>query len=45
MEIFGGNGLGIIRDDMPQIPPEHRQRFLEYVEKQGIKITQRRWTR
>ena len=38
MEIFGGNGLGIERDDMPQIPPEHRQRFLEYAEEQGTKI-------
>ena len=40
MEIFGGNGLGIQRDDMPQIPPEHRQRFLEYAEKEGFKITE-----
>lgn len=39
MEIFGRNGLGIDRKKMPQIPPEHRQRFLEYAEKHGVKIT------
>ena len=38
MLIFGGNGLGIARADMPQIPTEHRERFLEEVEAQGIKI-------
>ena len=38
MLIFGGNGLGIARADMPQIPTEHRERFLEEAEAQGIKI-------
>lgn len=40
MEIFGGNGLGIERDDMPQIPPEHRQKLIEFMESEGIKITE-----
>ena len=38
MLIFGGNGLGIARADMPQIPTEHRERFLEEAEAQGIKV-------
>lgn len=40
MEIFGGNGLGIDRADMPQIPPEHRQKFLQFMESQGVTFTE-----
>jgi len=40
MEIFGGNGLGIKRDQMPQIPREHRQRFLRELVAAGVKITE-----
>lgn len=38
MTIFGGNGLGIERGDMPQIPKEHRRQFLEEMEANGVKI-------
>lgn len=40
MQIFGGNGLGIKRDDMPQIPREHRQAFLDMLEAEGVRITE-----
>ena len=39
MEIFGGNGLGIDRKKMPQIPRAHRERFLEAMEHAGVTIT------
>lgn len=40
LEIFGGNGLGIKREDMPQIPRDHRQRFLEEARLAGITLTE-----
>ena len=36
--IFGGNGLGIARADMPQVPKEMREKFLDGVRKSGIKV-------
>lgn len=38
MEIFGGNGLGIKREEMPQIPRAHREQFLRELEQAGVKI-------
>ncbi len=39
MEIFGGNGLGIERKDMPQIPRgEYRELFLSYAKAHGIEV-------
>jgi len=37
--IFGGNGLGIARADMPQIPPEHREPFLQSLRDAGVTVT------
>lgn len=38
MLIFGGNGLGIARKDMPQIPKDQRDQFIEETKEQGIEI-------
>ena len=38
MQIFGGNGLGIARKDMPQIPKEMREDFLRDVKTAGIDV-------
>lgn len=40
MMIFGGNGLGIPREEMPQIPREHREQFLKEVEDAGFQIVE-----
>lgn len=37
-QIFGGNGLGIKRADMPQIPKELREDFLKDVRAAGVTI-------
>lgn len=34
--IFGGNGLGITRDKMPQIPREHRDPLISELRAQGV---------
>lgn len=34
--IFGGNGLGIARTDMPQVPKDMRQQFLDEARERGI---------
>lgn len=39
MLIFGGNGLGVKRDDMPQVPKANREDFLHELAKQGVKTT------
>jgi hypothetical protein len=36
---FGGDGLGIDRIDMPQIPREHRDQMLKEAKEAGISIT------
>jgi len=38
MTIFGGEGLGIKREDMPQVPKVHRRQFLQEMEANGVKI-------
>lgn len=38
--LFGGDGLGILRKDMPQIPGERRQQFLSDMADKGIETTQ-----
>jgi HK97 family phage portal protein len=38
MQIFGGNGLGIARADMPQIPQTHVDRFEQDLRDQGVRI-------
>jgi 2'-5' RNA ligase/GNAT superfamily N-acetyltransferase len=40
MRIFGGEGLGIARDEMPQIPRKHRAQFLQEMEEAGVKIVE-----
>lgn len=37
--LFGGEGLGISRKDMPQIPSERRDEFLSDLSKSGTKTT------
>jgi len=37
--LFGDEGLGIARKDMPQIPSERRQEFLSDLKKDGISAT------
>lgn len=37
-QIFGGNGLGIDRKKMPQIPKELREEFLKDAKASGVKI-------
>ena len=37
--LFGGEGLGIARADMPQIPKERRDEFLELLKSKGIDVT------
>ena len=37
--LFGDEGMGIARKDMPQIPSERRDEFLGDLEKSGIKTT------
>ena len=36
---FGGDGLGIARADMPQVPDDKREQFLKDLAKAGIKVT------
>jgi len=40
--LFGGEGLGIARKDMPQIPAEARPQFLADLAKEGISVTKER---
>lgn len=40
MLIFGGNGLGVSRADMPQIPKALRSDYLRELKKQGVKVTE-----
>lgn len=41
LDMLKKKGLGIDRKDMPQIPKEDYQSFVDYVEKQGILIEKR----
>lgn len=36
--LFGGEGLGIARADMPQIPKDRRDEFLQLMRDQGVKV-------
>jgi len=36
--LFGGEGLGIARDDMPQIPAEYREDFLAELQASGVQV-------
>ena len=38
--LFGDEGMGIARKDMPQIPAEERDRFLADLAKDGVKTTE-----
>ena len=36
--MFGGNGLGIKREDMPQIPKENREEYVNTLRQQGFEV-------
>lgn len=37
--LFGGDGLGIAREDMPQIPKTHRDKFFDEQRARGVSVT------
>lgn len=40
--LLGGEGLGIPRKDMPQVPPEQRDRFISDLKANGVSVVEER---